>query len=49
MRRKENEKDMITDRTQNPKELDFEQMLKEMNKGYNKKSRSKKNRRRDKK
>ena len=48
MRRKENEKDMITDRTQT-KELDFEQMLKDMNKNKGKRGRSKKNRRRDKK
>ena len=48
MRRKENEKDMITDRTQNPKELDFEQMLKDMNKNKGKRGRSKKNTRRDK-
>ena len=50
MRRKENEKDMITDRTQNPKELDFEAMLKEFNKEKQSKrgKRSKRNRRRDK-
>lgn len=45
--RKDNE--VQTERREPAKELDFEQMLKELNKGYNKKSRSKKNRRRDKK
>ena len=49
MRRKENEKDMITDRTQNPKELDFEAMMKEFNKQKQSRGkRSKRNRRRDK-
>lgn len=49
MRRKENEKDMITDRTLT-KELDFEAMMTEFNKQKQSKrgKRSKRNRRRDK-
>ena len=38
-----------TERREPAKELDFEQMLKELNKNKGKRGRSKKNRRRDKK
>ena len=44
--RKDNE--IQTERREPAKELDFEQMLKDMNKNKGKRGRSKKNRRRDK-